>query len=260
MTDLKTRLRALGLAAASAMLDDLAALATKKRWSSTEILEHIADAEEKDRARRGLERRMSRSRLEKFKPMADFDWNWPSAIDRSLVESLLNLDFLDGARNIVLVAPGGLGKTMIAQNIAHRAVLAGRSVLFISAAQLLLDLGAQESARALERRLHYFAKIGLLIIDELGFLAFDNRNADLIFQVVSRRYEKKSLVLTTNLAFGDWHTVFPSATCATALVERVVHHADIVKIEGESYRLRESELGAKTRRESRRVKKKAASS
>jgi hypothetical protein len=87
-------------------------------------------------------------------------------------------------------------------------------------------------------------------------LAFDNRNADLIFQVVSRRYEKKSLVLTTNLAFADWHTVFPSATCATALVERVVHHADIVKIEGESYRLRESQQDANTRDVSRRDKKK----
>lgn len=258
MSDLRARLHALGLVTAGASLDDLVATATKKRWGPTEILEHIAGVEEKDRARRGLERRMSRSRLEKFKPMADFDWNWPTAVDRSLVESILSLDFLEAARNVVLVAPGGLGKTMIAQNLAHRAVLAGRSVLFLSAAQLLLDLGAQESARTLDRRLHYYAKIGLLVLDELGFLAFDNRNADLLFQVVSRRYEKKSLVLTTNLAFAEWHTVFPSATCATALVERIVHHADIVKIEGESYRLRESELAANARRNSRRAKKKSA--
>jgi DNA replication protein DnaC len=255
MSDLHARLRALGLISTGATLDDIIALATKKRWGPTETLEHIADLEEKDRARRGLERRMSRSRLEKFKPMSDFDWNWPTQIDRPLVESLLSLDFLESARNIVLVAPGGLGKTMIAQNIAHRAILSGRSVLFLSAAQLLLDLNAQESARALERRLHYYAKIGLLVMDELGFLAFDNRNADLLFQVVSRRYEKKSLVLTTNLAFADWHTIFPSATCATALVERVVHHADIVKIDGESYRLRESEADATTRRAARKPKK-----
>jgi DNA replication protein DnaC len=256
MNDVRTRLRALGLLTTSASLDDVVALATKKRWGPVEMLEYVADVEEKDRARRGLERRMSRSRLEKFKAMADFDWNWPTAIDRPLVDSLLSLDFLEGARNVVLVAPGGLGKTMIAKNIAHRAILAGRSVLFLSAAQMLLDLGGQESTRALERRLHYYAKVGLLVLDELGFLAFDNRNADLIFQVVSRRYEKKSLVLTTNLAFADWHTVFPSATCATALVERVVHHADIVKIEGDSYRLRESQQDANTRGASRRDKKK----
>jgi len=255
MSDLHTRLHALGLISIGASLDDIIALATKKRWGPTETLEHIADLEEKDRARRGLERRMSRSRLEKFKPMSDFDWNWPTAIDRPLVESLLSLDFLEAARNVVLVAPGGLGKTMIAQNIAHRAILSGRSVLFLSAAQLLLDLNAQESARALDRRLRYYAKIGLLVLDELGFLAFDNRNADLLFQVVSRRYEKKSLVLTTNLAFAEWHTIFPSATCATALVERVVHHADIAKIDGESYRLRESEVDATTRRYVRKTKK-----
>lgn len=93
------------------------------------------------------------------------------------------------------------------------------------------------------------------MLDEVGYLAFDNRNADLLFQVVSRRYEKKSLVMTTNLAFKEWHTIFPTATCATALIERVVHHADVVKIEGESYRLRESELATRKRQASRRAKK-----
>lgn len=258
MSDLHARLRALGLISTGATLDDVVALATKKRWGPIETLEHIVDVEEKDRARRGLERRMSRSRLEKFKPMSDFDWKWPTEIDRPLIESILSLDFLESARNVVLVAPTGLGKTMIAQNIAHRAILAGRTVLFLSAAQLLLDLNAQESGRALERRLRYYAKVGLLVLDELGFLAFDNRNADLLFQLVSRRYEKKSIVLTTNLAFAEWHTIFPSATCATALVERVVHHADIAKIDGESYRLRESEVDATNRRAARKPKKGAS--
>lgn len=255
MRDLKSLLHTLGLVVTSSTLDEIIALATKKRWGPAELLEHLAELEDKDRARRGLERRMARSRLERFKPMADFDWHWPTRIDRPLVDSLLTLDFVEGSRNVVLVAPGGLGKTMIAQNIAHRAILAGRSVLFLTAAQVLLDLGAQESARALERRLRHYANVGLLVLDEMGYLAFDNRNADLLFQVVSRRYEKKSLVMTTNLAFKDWHTIFPTATCATALIERVVHHADVVKIEGESYRLRESELAAGKRQASRRAKK-----
>ena len=130
---------------------------------------------------------------------------------------------------------------MIAQNIAHQAVLAGQSVLFVTAAQVLLDLRAQESARALERRLKYYARIGLLVLDEIGYLAFDAANADLLFQVITMRYEKKSLVLTTNLAFSEWTTIFPSATTATALIDRVVHHADVIAIEGKSYRLREAE-------------------
>lgn len=246
--NLTDRLRALGLLVTSATLNDVVATATKKRWGPRQLLEYIADVEEKDRARRGLERRMARSRLERFKPMADFDWNWPDKIDRELVESAVRGDFMESNRNVVLVAPQGLGKTMIAQNIAHQAILNGHGVLFLSAAQLLLDLAGQESARALDRRLKYFAKVGLLVIDEIGFLAFDNRNADLLFQVVSRRYEKKSLVLTTNLAFRDWPSIFPNATCATALIDRVIHHADVIQIEGKSYRRREADEAAKKRR------------
>jgi DNA replication protein DnaC len=254
MNDLLSLLRSLGLLVTAATFDDIVAAATKKRWGPAELLEHVARLEDKDRARRGLERRLSRSRLEKFKPMADFDWNWPESIDRSLVESLLTLNFLDAARNVVLVAPAGLGKTTIAQNLAHNAILAGRSVLFVTAAQALLDLGAQESSRALERRLRYYANVGLLVLDEVGYLAFDNRNADLLFQLVSRRYEKKSLVMTTNLAFKDWNTVFPNAACATALVERVVHHADLVRITGKSYRLRDAELDASRRDKTSRMR------
>ncbi len=248
MSDLQTRLRALGLLITAGSLDDVIANATKKRWGPQQLIEYIVDVEDKDRARRGLERRRARSRLERFKAIADFDWNWPKKIERPLVESAVRLDFLESARNVVLVAPQGLGKTMIAQNIAHQAILAGYGVLFLSAAQLLLDLAAQESARALDRRLRYYANVSLLVVDEVGFLAFDNRNADLLFQVISRRYEKKSLVLTTNLAFRDWPTIFPNATCATALIDRVVHHADVIAIEGESYRAREAEQSAKARR------------
>lgn len=248
-SQLAARVRALGLSATGDTINDIVALATQKRWSATQLLEHVADLEEKERARRSLERRTTRSHLGKFKPVADYDWNWPTKIDRPLVESAIDLQFLAGARNIVFVAPQGLGKTMLAQNIAHQAILAGHSVLFTTAAQLLLDLGGQDSSRALERRLHYYAKTSLLVIDEVGYLAFDNRNADLLFQVVSRRYERKSLVLTTNLAFKEWPTIFPNATCATALIDRVIHHADVIGIEGRSYRLREAEDGAAARKE-----------
>lgn len=241
MSELVDQLRQLGLRATAAQLSDVVARATKERWGAAQILENVADIEEKDRAKRSLERRLSRSRLGRFKPMADFDWAWPTKIDRDRIDSVVRLDFLSEARNVVLVAPQGLGKTMIAQNIAHEAILAGHSVLVVTAAQLLLDLGAQDSARSLDRRLRHYAKQSLLVIDEVGYLAFDNRNADLLFQVVARRYERKSLVLTTNLPFRDWPTIFPNATCATALIDRVIHHADVIAIEGQSYRLRQAE-------------------
>jgi DNA replication protein DnaC len=238
MSELVDRLRQLGLRATGAQLSDLVARATKERWGPAQMLEHVADT---DRARRSLERRLSRSRLGRFKPMADFDWSWPGKIDRDRIEGALRLDFLAEARNVVLVAPQGLGKTMIAQNIAHEAILAGHSVIVVTAAQMLLDLGAQDSARSLDRRFRHYAKQSLLVVDEVGYLAFDNRNADLLFQIVARRYERKSLVLTTNLPFRDWPTIFPNATCATALIDRVIHHADVLAIEGQSYRLRQAE-------------------
>ena len=208
----------------------------------------IVDAEQKERARRSLERRIGRSRLGRFKPMSDFDWAWPKRIDRDAVERALSLDFLEQSRNVVLVAPQGLGKTMIAQNIAHQALLGGHSALFITAAQLLLDLGSQDSARALDRRLRYYCSRPLLCLDEIGYLSYDARNADLLFQVVSRRYERKSLVLTTNLPFSDWPSIFPSAACTTALIDRVVHHSEIIAIEGESYRRRDAQAAKQARK------------
>jgi DNA replication protein DnaC len=242
-------LAALGLRAVAAELDDLIARATKARWSPTQLLEHVVALEQADRARRGLERRLGRARLGRFKPIADFEWDWPKRLDRAAVDAALRLDFLAAARNVVFVAPQGLGKTMLAQNIGHQAVLAGHSVLFVTASELLLDLAAQESARALERRLrHYGSRTSLLIIDEIGYLSYDNRNADLLFQVISRRHEKRSLILTTNLAFSDWPTIFPNATSVVALIDRIVEHADLITIEGDSYRRRKAEETQRARR------------
>jgi DNA replication protein DnaC len=248
MAPLPEALKLLGLHHTAAHLDDLVALATKRRWSSTQLLEHLIDGEQQDRARRSLERRLLRSRLGRFTPMDAFDWAWPKRIDRPAIEAALRLEFLAAGRNLVLVAAQGLGKTMLAQNIAHQAILAGHHVLFTTTAQLLLDLGSRDSARSLARRLTYYGQRGLLVLDELGYLSYDARAADLLFQVVSRRYERKSLVLTTNLAFSDWPTIFPNAGSAIALIDRLIHHAEIITIEGESYRRRTAELTRKATR------------
>jgi DNA replication protein DnaC len=245
---LAEHLRELGLYDLATNLDDFLARATKNRLTPVQLLEKLYDLESRERAGRSLERRMKRSRVGSFKPMADFNWNWPDRIERDIVESALALDFLPQARNIVLIAAQGLGKTMIAQNIAYQAVQAGHSTLFTTAAKLLLDLGSAESSRALDRRLKHYSRFQLLCIDEIGYLSYDNRSADLLFEIVNRRYENKSLVLTTNLAFSQWPTMFPSATCTTALIDRIIHHADIISIEGQSFRRHDAEVHKKSRR------------
>jgi DNA replication protein DnaC len=241
-------LRSLGLRRTAADLADFLARATRSRWSPAVLLEELVRAEAQDRARRSLERRLSRARLGAFKPIADFEWDWPKALDRDAVERVLALGFLESGSNVILAAAQGLGKTLLAKNIAHQAVLRGAHVLYVTAADLLLDLGGQETARTLERRLRHYAEPRLLAIDEVGYLTYDNRAADLLFQVVSRRYERRSILLTTNLAFKEWGTIFPNAACVTALIDRLTHHAEIISITGESYRRREAEAALKARR------------
>lgn len=248
MLDLKSGLKALGLWRVAEDLDDLIARSTRARQSPMQILEEVVRLESQERARRSVERRIGRAHLGRFKPMADFDWNWPKKIDRAVVERVLGLGFLQGGDNVVLVAPQGVGKTMIAKNIAHAAVLAGSTALFVSASDLLLDLSKQETGRALDRRLAHYARPHVLCIDEIGYLSYDNHAADLLFQIVTRRYEKRSIVMTTNLPFSEWTTVFPNAACATALIDRLTHHAEIITIEASSYRRREAEETTKERR------------
>jgi len=247
-TELADVLRALGLLRLAEDLPDFIARATRSRWSVAQVLEQLAHMEQQDRSRRSVERRLARSHLGRFKPMADFDWNWPKKIEREALDRVLSLSFFERTENVVLVASQGLGKTMIAKNILHAAVLAGRTALFVTASDLLLDLSKQEGGRALERRLAHYAQPHALAIDEVGYLSYDNHAADLIFQIVSRRYERRSTIVTTNLAFAEWHTVFPNAACATALIDRLTHHAEILRIEGESYRKREAERDQKERR------------
>jgi DNA replication protein DnaC len=213
-----------------------------------QVLEELVRAEHQDRAQRSLERRLAQARLGTFKPMADFDWAWPKTVDRAAVERVLGLGFLDRAENVVLAAASGLGKTMLAKNVAHQAVLQGYSVRFVTAADLLLDLGGQETSRALERRLRAYVKPRLVVVDELGYLTYDNRAADLLFQVINRRYERGSLLVTTNLAFKEWSTIFPNTACVTALLDRLTHHAEIIPITGDSYRRREAEAAQRARR------------
>ena len=205
---------------------------------------HWIDWETRERARRGLQRRLRATRIGRFKPLADFDWDWPSHCDKSAVTNLMRLDFIAEAVNVVLVGPNGVGKSLIAQNLAHQAVLHGHSALFVNAAQMLGDLAAQDGDNALRRRFAHYARPDVLVIDEIGYLSYGTRHADLLFEIVNRRYERKPTIITTNRPFAEWSEVFPNAACVVSIVDRLIHHAEILVIEGESYRMREAKQRA----------------
>jgi DNA replication protein DnaC len=174
-------------------------------------IEPLLDWEEQERARRSLERRLQDAHIGRFKSVCDFDWTWPKRCDRATFEALMSLDFLKDATNVVLVGPNGVGKTTLARNLAHQALIHGHTVLFTSAGQLLGDLAALDSDSALRRRLRHYAAPTLLLVDEVGYLSYSNRHADLLFELISRRYEQKSTVVTTNRKCAAPHLRFNAA-------------------------------------------------
>ena len=216
----------------------------------------LIECEEMERSRRSLERRIRTSKVGRFKPMADFDWSWPKTIDRPLIEELMQLGFVEEATNVIMAGPNGVGKSTIAQNITHQALLRGHTVLCATASAMLNDLAAQDTSTALARRLRRYVNPVVLLIDEVGYLSYDSRAADLLFEVVSRRHEQRPIILTTNKPFAEWNEVFPNASSVTALVDRLLHHAEIVKIEGDSYRAKEAKQHAAEKACKRAAKRK----
>lgn len=246
---LKQRLRRLAL---------YGLLAHAEEFINEPWLGRLLEIEESERLQRSLKRRMDNARLGTFKPMADFDYEWPKELDRALLDELFTLGFLEQAANLVILGPNGLGKSMIAKNLLHQAVLRGYTARFTAASDMLHDLAAQDSSTQLSRRLRRYTTPALLACDEVGYLAYDTRYADLLFEVITRRYQlRRPTVLTTNRAFSEWNQVFPNATCVVALIDRLVHRSEILAIDGESYRLKEAKERAAKRAAARSVGKKS---
>ena len=231
------RLRALGLYGLAVQDDALLA----QPWT-----EQVIDIEDRERRRCSLERRLANARIGAFKPIADFDWNWPKRIDRTLIEELFSLALVHDATNVVFVGPNGIGKTMLAKNLLHHGVLNGFTARFTMASDMLHELAAQDSDASLAWRLRRFTHSQLLAIDELGYLNYDNRYADLLFEVVARPVH-----ITSNKPFSECNDVFSSAACVVTLVDRIIHRSEIVPRDGEGYRLREAKEQAAKRSRAR---------
>ena len=224
--------------------------------ASEKWLPALIEWEENERARRSLERRIGAAHLGRFKPLCDFDWSWPTRCDQDLIEESMRLDFIAAKRNLIFIGPHGIGKTMLVKNICQQALMQGHTVLFVAAGFMLTELASLDSESALRRRLRYYAAPDLLCIDEIGQLSHGNRYADLLFELINRRYEQKSLIVTTNRPFAEWSQVFPSAACVVAMIDRIIHHADILQIDGESYRAKEANERAEKRAGKRKTRQK----
>lgn len=219
-------------------------------------LSQLLGWEHDERQQRSLERRLNSAKLGRFKPLNEFDWQWPAKIDQQSIQALMQLDFLTDVINIILIGSNGVGKSTIAQNLAYQAVMQGHTVLFTTAATMLSDLAAQDGDNALRRRLQHYARPQLLVIDEIGYLSYSNRHADLLFEIINRRYEQHSTIITTNRPFGEWNEIFPNAACVVSLIDRLVHHSEVIAIEGDSYRMKEAQEQA-TKRKKSHLKKEA---
>jgi DNA replication protein DnaC len=240
MTDLVQQLHRLGLRAAREGIEALLVHAQKSKLSPAQLLEELVAIEQREREARNLARRARVAKLGSPAPLDRFDWNHPRAIDRELYEQLYTLDFLGRGENVLFRGQAGVGKTTLAQNLGLRALERGHTVLFSTLPAALADLLRQESLPATERRLRRYTWPDLLILDELGYVPCDSRAADLFFHIVSRRHEQKSIVLTTNLAFKQWGSVFKDASCLGALVDRFAQHCHVLDIDADSWRQKSS--------------------
>jgi len=217
-----------------------AAEAARLNWDHQEYLRRLIEGESLLRQQRSIQRRLKAARFPVLKTLDQFVWDWPKKINRLQIQNLFRLEFISQKANVILLGTTGIGKTHLATALGYTACLEGHSVLFADAIGVINDLSAAQQAGNLKRTMKQYLRPRVLILDELGYLAVNQHGADLLFQVISQRYERGSIILTSNKPFKDWASIFANdSTITSAVLDRLLHHAEVVLIQGRSYRMKD---------------------
>jgi DNA replication protein DnaC len=236
---LQGALNGLGLKAIEARLEGLLEQAAKKDPSYADFLDHLLGCEVEARRSRYLRARLQLAHLPFLKTFDQFEFGFQPSIDERQIRELRTLRFIHEASNVIFLGPPGVGKTHLSVALAEAAIQAGFGAYFITAHDLVHDLGRAYREGRLDRRMRVYLAPKVLIIDEMGYLPLDELGATIFFQLVSARYERGSIILTSNKSYGDWGSIFGDPIIATAILDRLLHHSTTINIRGESYRLKD---------------------
>jgi DNA replication protein DnaC len=237
---LTQQLKALFLSFIAQQYQPLADEAARAQWTPVQYLARLVEGETQRRQDRHIARRVAAARLPVIKTLDQFNWNWPKKINPAQVQNLFRLAFLKDKASVIFIGGVGLGKTHLATALGHAACLQGHAVLFTTAVEAINTLTAAQTQSRLKAELKKFLAPTLLVMDELGYLPIDKNGADLLFQIISGRYEKGSTVITTNQPYKNWARIFNNdATITSAVLDRLLHHAETIVMEGKSYRMKD---------------------